>query len=622
MSTSLSAPQARLGNTEHMGSDGASELGDVERSREFAARESIRRACRERLHQCASNSKSAMSSEDVETFMRQGLEEEALADAKDEKEKTMWAEQQRERFVPMFIEQTQRAGQRVEALLRSARAEKAISTENFDEWMDRMKNGSWTQTREFIDNKLPTYVRNWKKVAERRRTLLKDPRMKTLQKSKVLKPDELKKFMSGKDFLNADYQERVHLVDIVKAAFAGVEKGPPLEKLKVEAREKLQEAVDLKILAPHKVGTWMKRIFTKDHSPETIQNFLNNKGSFPLSTLMEHWAKVRTRFDNLKDLRKEKGTPQSFHFVTDTVFLDWDYDRKKAYVQEAENRFKDIAKEDILLLKIRHEMDAKDWESAEELLDKADGLEWSVEDAKKIQDLKDFFETHSTFEEASEENEKKKETPSPESVLAEVRQALNEIPVESIKMRFIEAMQNYDYQTLWALCTMYYNWKWCRIHGYSSDEKDEQYRSTAKEETHLALKGIETEGYTENRDATNDTAIRQSVIHDPDSKRPKVENVDASTDPKGLIAGIDLQKNNRNFWYYTRMVDKNVPFSVVDHMITNTMPKLKRGMRKLEKMNVRFTTSGAPEFKNKTIVDKAMESTRSRAHETNYAIAM
>ncbi len=561
--------------------------GTQEAEHNVHVRERLRAEYRSKLSEIAMNKDMPISVNDIDEILEAISEEHLEKYAKTEKEKMEWVLDYRSDVLPRYERKAREVGRKFMGMLSDARKEHAISKENMDEWMLRMKDGSWEKTREFIENKFSDYVKNWKKVAADRRELLKDPRMKTLKASKILDGKELETFMSGAAFLNEHYEKRVHLVGLVKASLRGLENGKSLDELKEMAKDKLKEAVDLGILAANKVGVWMSRIFSDDNSEETIQSFLNGKGQFPLSTLMGNWKEVKGRFDNLSKLREDKGTPRSFRFVSTEVFLGWEYEKRASYVEEAERRFEAIESEPDLFLRIRHELDVKDWEAAEEMITEAEGKEWSQEDQQKLVSMKQFLKSHrgEKTEESAEH-----QSPSPDEIVEDMREALAMIPHDHIRARFVTAM-NYDYQTLWALCTMQYNWEWCRQHGYSSDEIDHKLRNSAKEETYEAQEqGGAHRGHV-NLDATTDTSVKV-FRDDNDTRSAQAIHVDESTDNSQLVHKIHQNKDNRAVWYWTRIMEKKVPYSFFEYMIHNIQPRLKKGMRKLDSMGYKFTESG------------------------------
>lgn len=606
---------------QHDVSDGASDGHDVDREavHQLAIRNQIRAKCRDDLLACAVDPGTAMNEKDVETYMEQLFGERGLENAKDEREKTQWLRENMNTQVPLFIKQATAAGNEVMNALRQARKEKAISLENFAEWMGRLKDGSWLKTQEFIEKKMTTYANNWMEIAKKRRELLKDPRVEMLKESGILKKDELDDFLSGVKFLNVHYKRRVHLVDLVKAALSRTKEGQGMEAMKKTARTQLDDAVEQGFLAKNKVGTWMKRIFDSDWSPVTIQNFLSGKsvdGILSLTHLKNNWREIKERFDGLDDRRKKEGTPRSFHFVKNEVFLNMGYPEQKSYVREAEHRFDDIEKAPDLFKKIRHELDTKDWDAADELIAEADGGNWSEEDAEKLDSMKSYLKEHRPKAPAKQEG--KKQEQGPQEILDDIREAVQLVPVDHMRERYQITMEDYDYQTLWALCTEIYNEKWCQIHGYASREQNFETMQYVKDNTYSAMENGISRGHVA-LDATTDTSVT-AFREENDTRSAQAIFVDSTTDNRALVEKIHRNKDNWSVWYWTRIVEKDVPFEVIDYLITNVQPRLKRGMRKLEAMGYRYTRSGPARKKDGSVQYAKAEAKDEGAHYATMAL--
>jgi hypothetical protein len=543
---------------------------------------------------CARSARSAINEKDAEDYIREGMAEEHLAFAKTPQKKLEALREWEEKFIPNFIQKAEAAGQKVQELLRDARKEKAISLENMNEWLERMKQGSWQSTEKFIHDKLPKYVAAWKEIAAKRRTLLQDPRMKRLKNSNLIKPAELNAFLSGKDFLNMHYKSRVNLVSLVHAAMRGITAGPDVEELLVEARAQLERAADEGVLAHDKVGVWLKRISKFKNDPKVIEDFLTGKGSDPLSKLKANWAKVRGRFDSIGAKIAKEGPIPSFHFVQLEVFLHWEYDKRETYIEQAEQRFEAYKKDPDVFLKIRHAFDTKDWNEAKHFLEDAEAHpeRLMASQVKTLESLRRYYDAHASEAEGEEGMDA---LSGAEGTLESMRSALNQIPSASVRDRFIRALTEYDYQTLWALCTMYYNWKWCRIHGYSSDELDVNYEEGAKMNSIVAKEtGKYSRGHTV-LDSTGNTSVTMRTDNDTESAQGVF--LDETTDNSELMRHINLVKNSRSVWYWTRFMEKNMPFGVMQNLIDNVFPVLKKGRRDLDKLGINFTESGPPQRK-------------------------
>lgn len=563
--------------------------------RQQEQRDRIRKQCRNELLRCAKSDRTILSDSDIHSIMS-AFSEDALMAAKDEKQKNEWMEDTRKNVVGRYLRQAEEYGARVIKLLTDAKSKKAISDENFHEWKGRMKKGNWAQSKEFVDGKLETYVKNWIKVAEERQTLLKDPRVKKLQDSKVIKSDELAKFLSDKGFLNAHYKQRTHLVDVVNAAIKGLSAGPNVQELLVKGRAQLDAAVAKGVLSADKVGHWMNRIASHKDTPKTIEDFLSGKGKDPLSELVQNWTAVRGRFDKVEQRKVTDGPPPSFHFVSIEVFLNWNFDKRETYVEQAEQRFEAYKKDPDEFLKIRHAFDVKDWEEAEELIAKAERMpgQYGPKHQKTLKSLRQYIDAHRPKNDENEAEEPSVDVKA-QDTLDSMRGALEQIPNASIRDRFTRALTQYDYQTLWALCTMYYNWEWCRQHGYSSDEQDHEAKSYAKMSAEHAQKtGEFSRGHTV-LDATGNTSV--TMRKDNDTKSAQGIILDESTDNSELMRDVHQVRNNRAVWYWTRFMEKNVPFEVVQQLIHTVFPVLKKGRRALDSMGVQFTEVGPPLFK-------------------------
>ena len=279
------------------------------------------------------------------------------------------------------------------------------------------------------------------------------------------------------------------------------------------------------------------------------------------------------------------------------VFLGWHYERRKAYVAEANNRFKDIDKEPYIFLKIRHALDIKDFDEADELIARAEKGATTPEHFEKLDSMKKYLREHR----GSKPKEDASVDPEQEAFEAneQLKQAISNLPTESIKNRFIRAL-GYDYDTMWALCTMYYNWEWCRQRGYSTKEKDTELEKIAKEETYDHLKHGQPDDYAVN-DMTSDTSMEPAARSDNDTKSPQVIHINETTDNGALLTYVHHNCHNRAVWYWTRLVEKDVPFDRIQEMIHHVQPVLKKNMRVLEKHGYGFSLNGSPHKKGNSL---------------------
>lgn len=559
---------------------------------QFRVREGIRNECRSALLHCASNDRTAMTLRDVTDYFQKGLTEASLSYVESEREKTEELRLHRERYVPEFIRQAESAGVEALAMIDRASQNKWISPESANRWKHRLKGqgSTWLQKKEFIEKTLPRYLGNWEKLHRDFEALEKEAKEQGLTKADWSAIPEFARLRSWKKF-----EEKRHLVDQAWAYLKahrgkiGLERDTgEMKALYAKAKKQLETAVKAGALSPWKVGTWLRRIFESDASKEKIQNFIHGKGDAPLSALINNWIEVRKEFDSLERRRKMEGTPASFHFVHLNIFLDWNFEQRKSYLKEANNRFQDIGKERYDFLQIRHALDAEDWEDAGQLIAKASREDLTEQERDKLRSMERYLASHrpAAAKEAGGED-----TESPDAIIDSMERALSLIPHASIRNRFREAMRR-GYDTLWALCTMNYNWEWCRLHGFSDEKIDHRLRTTAKKETYHHLKYGQPRGQA-NNDLTTDTSVKPAARSDHGTRSPQVLNVDATTKNFNLVEYVHENRYNRDVWYWTRIVEKDIPFADVQYIIHHIQPLLKSGMRKLKAMGVDYDPSAS-----------------------------
>lgn len=474
-----------------------------------------------------------------------------------------------------------------------------LSRQSYDEWIGRFRAARYKEKEEFVQRRLPEFVRNWETLIAKRGELLKNPRIKELSSEDV---QDLAEFLEDATFGNLSNKRRIGLVASVHAALLAKEKNMP--QLFAQAKGMLEAAAQAKALSWSKVGVWLERIFKSGAGSDLIAEFINGSGApiagkkMTLTRLIANWSEASTHFRTIENKCEKLGTPRGFHFVPREVFLNWGYEQRKAYLTEAEHRFADIRNEPYVFLKIRHALDCKDWEEADMLIAEirgqlADGsLLMSEENAAKLHSMENYRRTHAplSLQETMPEED-------PKAIVLRMRAALAEIPYPWIRDRFLRAMAH-GYDTLWAYCTLNFNWEWCRKRGYSSDEIDRDLRERAKEETFDHLKHGQPKGHV-NNDMTGNTSVTPAPRWDNDTNSAQAIHVDHTTSNTVLIDNfVHQNRHNRAVWYWTRLMEKDIPFTEVKYIIDNVQPVLKRGMRALERMGMRFTPSGPVAYRD------------------------
>ena len=568
-------------------------LEDLQQAREKDVRDAIRGDCRTKLEACAKDAGTAMSAKDVEDYMRMGLTEDKLKYAKTEAEKTKELRKHRDDYVPLFVRQTKEAGRKALSLLEKARADKAISLENMAEWKQRMKNSKWDwKTRKaFIENQLPEFVFNWKMVAAKRRKLLRDPRMAALKTSDIVGKSDLQQFLSGSAFLNADYERRKALVALIEGAFLKLGNVPPMDKLKMQARAKLEAAVRSGGLASNKIDGWMQRIFKRNWSPQKISSFLTGEAWNDLPQLAHRWTEAREHFDKVDDRIKKEGAPRGLYVVSLPVFLGMQYEERMEYIEKAERSFTmmEIAEKgertelNGLKLDIGHAMHMKDWEEANALLGDAlkkfpDDLQLlSMQASTKLHVREDAKQTNAKdqaqrLRQAQEENE----------------QMIDMFP-DSEKEFIAQAGNDIDPNTLKRVAQLWYNPHWCERRGYLNEEiiHDQRTSDINKEKT----RQYQNYGHSRMYEANiieGDTAKKEAIRDD--CRKPQVLHVQNTREAKqAAYTKIRENRNNEWFGYWTSYIPEGLSLEKHKYLSENCFYKFKRNKRLLDAHGATFT---------------------------------
>ncbi len=572
---------------------------------QYRVRERIRTECRAALAECAANRRTAMSWEDVQEYERTGLREETLAFTQSEEEKTQVLLQHKAEYVPLFIRQTEEAGAKALASIDEAVEKKWITAESGRRWGERLKSGGagWLERRHFIENQLPQFVQNWKAVAEDWKNMEKLAQELGVTAKEWENVPELAT-LKGKDFTEKHFHLRRGALDRAIAYLNALRKdgGKGVEgetqRLYKIAEAKLTRAAQNGFLANWKVGTWLRRIFQSEARQDLIRKFVEGgkKDGTTLEKLIDNWAKVSMEYMDIEETRKEKGTPRSFHFVKLEVFLGWDYEKRRAYVREARNRFSDPEQEREGFLYIRHALDTKDWEEAEMMLaeERKHLEEMTPEEVQKFHSLEQFLHTHRLAGSPSKEQN----NPSDREIVEQARELVGPLPV-SLQQLYIHCMQ-YDYGTFWRLTSIIYNRVWLRRHKGVDTKREMQWL----EEAELFTAQRAKEGHGRGLEA-NDT-------RGTNSKSSSIRDQERLVAPQILVMGADegsarlnAQTIHRNtwwsYWYWTNglPVENGVPLAYgrQEEIVDSVNPQLKRLMRETEKRGILYTQSGDIRYK-------------------------
>jgi len=486
----------------------------------------------------------------------------------------------------------------LDGLLARARDPKLpfISRESEKRWRDRFHDRSlnYKAKEYFVQHQMPAYLRSWEKEAQKRWALLKHPQLKSLTKENV---KELGTFIEGKAFLSLHFEERADLNAKISAALSAKERR--LMHLHAKAKAMLEAAATAKAMSPWKVGRWMERIFVgtkkgKPFSEKEIENFLDTK----LRGFIGNWAKVRTKFDWVEAEMKRKGVPQGFNRLTPEKFMLLSYPQKKSYTETAKQRLKlkqgqSTPEMENTKISIRHMLDIKDWEEADDLIKNARSLLATGKGKEQ-----DRFELDSMerYLKAFREREREEQQPMKDArqTLEQMRTAFAQIP-SALQPLYLSAMQNESTFDALRACT--YNRIWCREHGHLDDDREKRLEARATTETQrLAATGVHKKKGLENiklgsvTDTKHNPAVR---TYGEGEWGPTIIHMPPGTDGTFLNI-IESRKGNGKFRYWTTLIPTGVSYEKQEHIVKNVNWVLKSGMKKLKECGLRFTLTGNP----------------------------
>jgi hypothetical protein len=550
--------------------DHAEELKTAKQEkRELRQREAMRKMYRDRMIACAEEEDTSMNIGDVNAYidmlMAEGNLEEFGYKTHEEKMKAL---EEDAKYVNHTIHEAVMNGKKAFAIIDNAAQQKWISAENAKTWKARVKSGDYKTRQEFIDKVLPTYQKNWE-------ALYKDvKKIKKLQRELRVTTKDIPELAAifGDEFARKKFPEKQKLVDEALAELAVYirkkaeeKKGQTeisTEKLYKKAKKVLQEAVSEGILAPNKVSHWLRRIFESKAEPAQIQDFLEGKGSMPLADLLQSWRNVRGRFNDIEQRRAAEGTPRSFHFVRAEVFLQWHYDRRKAYVNEADQRFRDVMHERIDFLRIRHEIDAKNWDEADALLTKIDPLSLTIEDSASLDTMRKYVAQNRP------ESPKKSENPPLNAIIENIDSALGMISTGWVRSMFEQGLKSYG--TFWTLAALWQNRKKNREQGQLDAEREEQLHKRAQKQAQATYAPESTGTHTSQILNGAEETDAQKVIH-----------LDSTTADTFVSQVIEPHENNRELFYLTSAIPHGIPYEEHRYIVEHVIPILKQSVRAL-----------------------------------------
>ncbi len=460
----------------------------------------------------------------------------------------------------------------------------AISEESAERWIKRFQDakvGAGTKI-EFVNLQLPILLTKAEKLADERKELLKHKQLKNITPSMV---KDVKIFLDEKKFLALHYLERENLKASMAGALEGAEQFPTLYE---RTKGMLEAAVASGAMSKNKVGKWLESLFAQERSPFEINKILKGE----LKEYIGAWTRVRLSFDIITGEMQKHGIPQGFDLLSADEFLELDFPQRESYVEEAERSLKvnlngiSDAPIDQLKLQIRHELQVKDWESAEGLIAKA----WEIAEGEDIDELHSMENYLKEFRKGNEESGAPEESIT--QTLHSMREALAEAP-ESVRMLYLGAMQR-GYNTLSSLTTQMYNLVWCHNNGYLDGSKEVALHDASIKDTKKIIEnGHEKRGLENiNLDTVGGDEKSEAMRPYKNTWAPTLYHMDCSDGGSRARYLDELQGKNatRDYWSTLKLV--NIPYETQRYLVYNTSRKLKSGMRKLKEAGVPFTLSG------------------------------
>lgn len=565
------------------GTDGTSEMGDLQEL------DRVRRRCVNRVASIISSAPHVMTKADERAYRDEVFSDKALIrdGFTTVRDRIKALQQNLDVYLPQMQTQAPLLEKKFRGKIDEAISKKWIGRRSATRWMSRLsaENALFYQKKVFINEKFPVFLKNWQEVAEKRENLLKHPQLKMLKGKDVPK---LGIFKNDDDFLNKSYDERKNIVSMVEAALSAKAREMPL--LFSQARSQLEGAARKKALSWSKIGPWMEKIFKSGAKAETIDDFLNNKGNMPLSKLIANWTEASQRFESLEEKRKKKGTPRGFHFVKMEVFLNWHFERRKAYLDHAEESIEGIGNESDTILKIRHELGAEDWDSARQLILEAKQQPMTEQQSKRLGSMEKYLRENSNLAVAAPEE--KTALRDPLVITKEINAIISE-SVPAPMQKFYKQTMSKGYQCFWAWTTLLYNRVWCHQHHFLSDDKERHLERTSHDKTRDRMKEGHSKYGTEANVVKGDTNAEEA-IRDQDSGTKGAQFLMVKEEAHEILADkINEQKHNRNFWYWTSVIPEGLKYPEHLYIVQNINPRLKKLMRELEASGGRYSISGA-----------------------------
>lgn len=500
----------------------------------------------------------------------------------------MWAELRTERRIGWMAQNVRYLKETIDDAKDYEREFKAKLNEAVDKkwigkltranWMNRFKNPEWLEwdRKRWMEKDFKGIWQGWEEVADRR--------LKVRRLAKKLGVDdrqipELQDIYKIQDFLSLHHDDRETKVFAAKAALLAYEKNEQTFLHALE--EELREAVTGGYLHQNKVEQWMARVMEAEN-PRAFRSDV-------LLPFMRNWQGASETYDQLHETMNQTKVPRGLRVISKGQFLLLSYEQRLSYLHEVDLRMKDKEEKDPALnsfkKKIRHNLDTKDWEGAEEVLTEAQQLYPYDED---LDSMENFLRLHRVPDNAVAE---KNESPDPRETLAEMRAIISELPGD-LQWLYIEAAKEGP-AVFNRLLQIFYNRVWVYENRYGNEQLD-------REEAESEWNKQKTEEYIENghsrkfeRNIIDGDTAEEAAIRDECTKPQVLYMGDSGRD--AVLRKVKVNRDNEMFGYWTTLVPTDVPYAEHRSIVKNFHHKLKSGLRSLHQQGYAFTMSGSPQ---------------------------
>lgn len=466
--------------------------------------------------------------------------------------------------------------------LETAVSKEWIDAESKRRWMDRFNDPNvleWTR-KEWMQKEFPKRLKNWQEAAEKREEAEKLAKAHGLTAKQI---PELADIFNKKELLGQPYQTRKNKVDKAMALILAYQANK-MRFLRSVERE-INDAIRSGWMHASKAGAWMERVMKSD-DPETFASTI-------LLPFIQNWRETREDFDKLNNELDKQGIPRGFRPVKVKDFLLMNYKQRTSYCALARLRLGEASEQDKALasatLRIRHDLDTKDWEGAAEGLSAA-LKEWP--DNRELHSMQTYLECHRKAEE--EAAAERKESPDPRALLHDLRGMLRSIEGELHAM-YVEAAEEGP-NVFNRLLQISYNRVWVHENGYLDPSRE--IRNARDRFNHQMTEQYMRHGHgdgIEHNILDGETAAEEAIRYDSD--QPQMLYM-GTMGRHAVMEAIKDNADNEDFGYGTTLIPQNTHYAIQARIVNNLHYPMKNTLRQLHKMGYRFTIAGSLVDKN------------------------